>query len=183
MVPKTPSCSSRFLCSPPDLYFLYTYFIFMYMHNNHCHRVTAHLQLNILLLLLLLLLSSSSSSSSSLYRLRLVDSEISVSPRAGQKTFLFTKRRNPLRDYTANTRDSSHWMKAAGTWNWPFLGAFAKMRKATINLIMSVSPSVRMEQLGWNNWTDLHEIWYLNILRKYVERSIIYLPHEKISSG
>jgi hypothetical protein len=38
-----------------------------------------------------------------------------------------------------------------------FLGAFAKLRKVTIIFVMSVCPSVRMEQLG-SNWTDFHEI-------------------------
>jgi len=37
------------------------------------------------------------------------------------------------------------------------LGAFAKLRKASISLVMSVLPSVRTEQLGCH-WTDLHEI-------------------------
>jgi hypothetical protein len=48
-----------------------------------------------------------------------------------------------------------------------FLGAFAKLRKATINLVMPVrSPfcptvrmSDRMEQLS-SHWTDFHKIWY-----------------------
>jgi hypothetical protein len=30
----------------------------------------------------------------------------------------------------------------------PFLGAFPKLRKVTISFVMSVRPSVRMEQLG-----------------------------------
>ena len=38
-----------------------------------------------------------------------------------------------------------------------FLGTFAKLRKATISFIMSVSLYFRMEQLG-SNWTDFHEI-------------------------
>jgi len=33
--------------------------------------------------------------------------------------------------------------------NWQFLGAFAKFRKATARFVMSVSPSVRAEQLGF----------------------------------
>jgi hypothetical protein len=37
------------------------------------------------------------------------------------------------------------------------LGVFAKLRKATICLIMSVCPSVCMEQLG-SHWTDFHEM-------------------------
>ena len=50
-----------------------------------------------------------------------------------------------------------------------FLGEFAKFRKATVSFVMSVRPSVRMEQIG-SLWTAFHEIWYLSIFRKYVER-------------
>jgi hypothetical protein len=39
----------------------------------------------------------------------------------------------------------------------PFLGAFAKLRKATISFVISVRLPVRMEQLG-SHWTDFHEI-------------------------
>jgi hypothetical protein len=38
-----------------------------------------------------------------------------------------------------------------------FLGAFAKLREATLNFFISVGPSVRMEQLG-SHWTDFYEI-------------------------
>ena len=37
------------------------------------------------------------------------------------------------------------------------LGAFTKLRKATISFVMSVGPSVRMEQLGSSHWTDFDE--------------------------
>ena len=40
---------------------------------------------------------------------------------------------------------------------WTFLGVFAELRKATISFVMSVRPSVRMEQLG-SPWTDFDEI-------------------------
>jgi len=40
------------------------------------------------------------------------------------------------------------------------LGAFAKLRRTSISFIVSVRPSVGMEQLG-NRWTNCHEIWYL----------------------
>jgi hypothetical protein len=50
-----------------------------------------------------------------------------------------------------------------------FLGAFAKLRKATISFFMSVCLSVRMEQLG-SHWTDVHEILYFGIFRKSVEK-------------
>jgi len=38
-----------------------------------------------------------------------------------------------------------------------FLGAFAKLRKATVSYVMSAHPSVCMEQLG-SHWTDFYEI-------------------------
>jgi hypothetical protein len=49
-----------------------------------------------------------------------------------------------------------------------FLGAFAKLRKATINFIMSVCYSVRIEQLC-SKRTDFHEIWcvFLNVSRTF----------------
>ena len=43
-----------------------------------------------------------------------------------------------------------------------FLGAFSKLRKATINVIMYVCLSVRTEHLS-SKLTDFHEILYLNI--------------------
>ena len=46
-----------------------------------------------------------------------------------------------------------------------FLGAFSKLRKATIDFVMSVRPSARMEQLD-SHCTDYDEIWYLGFLSK-----------------
>jgi hypothetical protein len=43
---------------------------------------------------------------------------------------------------------------------------------------MSFRPPVRMEQLGYH-LTDFHEIWYLSILRKYVEEIRISLKSDK----
>ena len=51
-----------------------------------------------------------------------------------------------------------------------FFSAFAKLRKAIISFVMSVCPSVRMEQLGFH-WTDFHEIWYLNFFKIFRENS------------
>jgi hypothetical protein len=45
----------------------------------------------------------------------------------------------------------------------------AKLRKATIIFVMSDPLSVRMDQLG-THWTDFHEMRYLRIFRKYVEK-------------
>ena len=48
-----------------------------------------------------------------------------------------------------------------------FSDAVEKLRKGTMfrHVFLPVRPSVRIEQL---HWTDFHEIWYLNIFRKYV---------------
>jgi hypothetical protein len=53
-----------------------------------------------------------------------------------------------------------------------FVGAVAKMRKATVTFFMSLRPSVRvyfrMEGLC-SHLTEFHEIWYLSVFRKYLE--------------
>ena len=49
------------------------------------------------------------------------------------------------------------------------LVAFAKLRKAIINSATLVYPSVRNEQLGCH-WTYCHEILYLSIFRKSIEK-------------
>jgi hypothetical protein len=38
-------------------------------------------------------------------------------------------------------------------------GAFAKFRKTNISFVISVCPSIRMEQLS-SYWTDVLEVWY-----------------------
>ena len=52
----------------------------------------------------------------------------------------------------------------------PVLGAFIKLQKVTISLVMSVCPSVRMEQTG-SHWMYFYEIWYLKIYRNFVEET------------
>jgi hypothetical protein len=59
-----------------------------------------------------------------------------------------------------------------------FIGAFAKLRKASISFVMSVHPSVRMKQLG-SHWTDFHEILYLSISRSSVEKIQVSLESKK----
>jgi hypothetical protein len=67
----------------------------------------------------------------------------------------------------------------------PCLGAFAKLRKATISFVMSVClsvcqsfrPSVRMEQLG-SQWTDFRKIWF-EYFSKPVEKIQILLKYVK----
>jgi hypothetical protein len=54
------------------------------------------------------------------------------------------------------------------------LGAFEKLRKATISFVMSV----RMEQLG-SHWTECLGILYLRIFRKSVEKIQVWLKSDK----
>jgi heme/copper-type cytochrome/quinol oxidase subunit 4 len=62
------------------------------------------------------------------------------------------------------------------------LGALAKLRKATIGFVMSIRLSVRpffrMEQLGFH-WTNFHDIQYLSIFRKSVEKIQVLLKSDK----
>jgi hypothetical protein len=51
-----------------------------------------------------------------------------------------------------------------------FLGAFAKFRRVTVSFIMSVCPSVRLHGKLSSHWTDFHEILYLTICQKSVDR-------------
>jgi hypothetical protein len=59
------------------------------------------------------------------------------------------------------------------------LGAFAKLREATVSSVMFVlHPSARMEKRG-SHWTDFHEIWNLVIFRKSVEKIQVSLKSDK----
>jgi hypothetical protein len=48
----------------------------------------------------------------------------------------------------------------------------------TIGFVISVRPSVRMEQLDFH-WTDFHEIWYLRIFWKSVEKIQVLLKADE----
>jgi len=52
------------------------------------------------------------------------------------------------------------------------------MWKATISFVLSLRLSVRMEQLG-SHWTDFHEIWYLCMFRKSIEKTRASLWSDK----
>ena len=72
-------------------------------------------------------------------------------------------------------RDLQH--DAARVWhqahalNYVFAGAFAKLRKATINFLMSVQClPVCTEQFG-SHWKDFHKSLYLSIFRKSVKKT------------
>jgi hypothetical protein len=63
-----------------------------------------------------------------------------------------------------------------------FLGALAKLQKATISFVMSVRLSVRMEQIGFR-CTNFHKILYLSICRKSVEKIQASLKFGKTSGA
>ena len=55
-------------------------------------------------------------------------------------------------------------------WLWDcdiLLDPFAILRRATISFVLSVRPSVHMEQLS-SHWTYFHEIWYYSTCRNSV---------------
>jgi len=64
------------------------------------------------------------------------------------------------------------------TFPFLFLGALAKLRKATISFVISVRLSVRMEQLV-SQWTDFYEIWYLRIFHKSGRRIQVSFKSDK----
>jgi len=49
------------------------------------------------------------------------------------------------------------------------LGSFAEVQKVNISFVVSVRTSARVEQLG-SHLTDFHEIWYLSIFGKSIEK-------------
>jgi len=53
---------------------------------------------------------------------------------------------------------------------FPFLGGFEKLPKVTISFVMSVCPSVHPHGKLGSYWKDFHEILYLRIFLKYVEK-------------
>jgi len=67
------------------------------------------------------------------------------------------------------------------------LGAFVKLRKATVSFLMSICPSVRLynppSDLSWkklgSHWTDFHEIWYFSIFRKSVKKIQLSLKSDR----
>ena len=61
-----------------------------------------------------------------------------------------------------------------GVWLLPLLGAFAKLRKATISFVMSV----RTEHLVTHR-TNFHEFLYLSIFRKTVLKIQVSLKYDK----
>ena len=63
-----------------------------------------------------------------------------------------------------------------------FLGALAKLQKATVSFVLSVSPSVRpffrTGQFG-SYQKVFHEIWYLSVFRKSVKEIQVSVKYDK----
>ena len=56
------------------------------------------------------------------------------------------------------------WNKMGVIDNTCVFSRFCKLRKETINFVMSVRLSVHMERVGFH-WVDFHEIFYFSIFR------------------
>jgi hypothetical protein len=54
-------------------------------------------------------------------------------------------------------------------------GAFAKLRKATLNFFMSVSPHTK----NCSHWTDFDETSYLGLFKKSIQKIQISLKSDK----
>jgi hypothetical protein len=54
-------------------------------------------------------------------------------------------------------------------WQTTLVKHFRRICKISKSLVISVRPPVHMEQLG-SNWKDFHEISYLRLIRKSVEK-------------
>jgi len=61
----------------------------------------------------------------------------------------------------------------------PFVNTFATFRKATITFVMSVRPSICVEQL-WSLWTNCNGVWCLVILRKCARKIQLLLKSNKL---
>ena len=57
-------------------------------------------------------------------------------------------------------------------------GAFANLRNAIINYVMSACLSVRKEQFG-SHWMNFNEILYFKIFRKYVQKIHVSIKYDK----
>jgi hypothetical protein len=61
-----------------------------------------------------------------------------------------------------------------------FCGAFAKLRKATISFVVTVCPSIRVEQLGFHIM-DFYEISHLSIFGIFVDKIQVSLASDEIN--
>ena len=78
---------------------------------------------------------------------------------------------------TWNSSDTA--VKASNLNEFQFLFLTSHVRKiAKADYLPSSCQSVSMEQLG-SRWTNFHEIWYLMIFRKSVEKIQVWLKSDK----
>jgi hypothetical protein len=92
-----------------------------------------------------------------------------TAPNTGRLPDVTAPNTGGLHSVIRNTRRLAIRFHAEGQ-SQQFLGAFAKLRKATISVVMSACLSVRMGQLGFH-WTELDETKYLSFFfRKSVEK-------------
>ena len=61
---------------------------------------------------------------------------------------------------------------------YAFLGVFANLEETTISFVLSVCPSVRMEQLS-SHWIDSHEILHSRTFRISAQKINVSLKSDK----
>ena len=62
-------------------------------------------------------------------------------------------------------------------YRWQILGTFANLRRGNVSFIMSVRPPARNSAAATGQ--IFHEIWYVSILRKYVEEFEVSLKSDR----
>ena len=110
-----------------------------------------------------------------------------VKPQSPKLHVTYTPRKVKFLKMAAYLLTKKHWHRGlsclpslgAVSTGYSFLGAFAQLRKATINFITSVRPSVR---LSWNNSAPIGRIlikFHKSSIRKPVEKIQVSLKSEK----
>jgi hypothetical protein len=87
------------------------------------------------------------------------NTELNVSCRKNTAIFIPKQSciQNSFQWLTIQQKHVLHLIQVTAVTPGDILGAFAKLRKATISFAMSIRPSVRMEQLG-SQCKDFHKI-------------------------
>ena len=110
---------------------------------------------------------------------------MTLTTQTADSSLQWAKRHQPLvTEYSSRTLSSptpfhTHTRTLSNTRAQRFIfGAIAKLRKATVSLVMSVRLSVRMEQFS-SPRTDFREIWIRGFFQKPVEKIQVPLNSDK----
>jgi hypothetical protein len=110
------------------------------------------------------------------FRLRFMESGDSPSAGLGKVLSIVRSARGLARQKWSTTNRKPPWFVGRLSLTPPFLGAFAKLRKAAVSFVMSVRLPVltHVKKLG-THLTDFYQIWYLILFRKSVNRIRVWL--------